>query len=266
MIGKFAGYLLARAPSWFDAHVQPHLDAIDESEASLVLWSGVLASRSHFQKFRDRTRSAVRTGWPAVDEHMPGSGEAFLQLHSAHFAYDTAAEDAVWADPFIANAPIETHTRWIRSVARHLDEASIDAEALLFAHWRHRLAGQTPIHTRGQAALLEWLSIPQVDVGKAVELYLQGPSVGDGTRGGFDYFDLPEFSDDHDVQFLRVAAHLLAGRDSLPSYVSDIVQRAEKSSADVQILQDVWRELLRLGYTPAREQLHLLQLSGGKSD
>lgn len=258
MIGKFAGYLLARAPSWFDAYVQPHLGTVDESEASLVLWSGVFASHSHFQQFRDRTRSAVCTGWPAVAKHMPGSEEAFLQLHSVHFAYDTAAEDAVWADPFIATAPIETHARWIRSVARHLDGASVDAEALLIAHWEHRLAGQPPIHAPEQAALLEWLSIPHVDVGKAVELFLQGPPVGDGTRGGFDYFGVPDLSEDHDEEFLKVSVHLLRGRDSLPSFVSDIVQRAERSSATTDTLRDVWRELLRLGFTPAREQLHLL--------
>lgn len=261
MLSRYSGHLLALAEQWFDVNLQPRLNKIEATPQSLSLWVGVLTSHHFSLALMQRTRAAVRTGWQQVSTSLPGSVENFIQIHSAQFAFYTAPDELTWADPFIAVAPTATRVRWIRSVARHLERDNGASEALLFGYWQHRLEGQPPLEGAEQRALLDWVMIPNIDLDRAVDLFTKGPeaSIVDGDEG-FDYYDLDDFPQGKHQAFLRVGLHLLQGRSTLPSFTKLFIDTAQAAKDEhLELVQQVWSELLRLGYGPARDHLELDQ-------
>ena len=257
MLARYAGNILAWAPEWFNANLQTAMLSIDATPQSRSLWAGILTSNLFSRPLMLHAREALRVGWPQVSKWLPGSVEAFIDIHAAQFAYYTDDDDYTWADPFIASAPMKTRVRWIRTVARHLDREAESSEHLLFAHWRHRINGQPPIQDPEQMAFIEWVTIPGIDISRAAELFCMGPVASSEDEDiGFDYYDLDRFPPDHNAAFLRVALHLLRGRSTLPPFLSQIDKNASDASAEDHMLaQQVWSELLRLGYSPARDHL-----------
>jgi len=259
MLSRYAGHILAMAPEWFDINLQPALHQIDDSPPSRSVWAGILTGNHFSRQLMERTRVALRTGWPHISQSLPGSVEAFIEIHAAQFAFYTTADDHAWADPFIAAAPVQTRVRWIRSVARRLDGEEPDFQELLFAHWRHRLDGQPPLLGAEQRALLDWLILPGIDLDQAVDLFTRGPDATSTDEDrGFDYYDLDDFPMERSSAFLRVAFHLLRGRSTLPPFLNLVVKAASEAiDHDSDLAQEVWSVLLSLGYGPAREYLHL---------
>ncbi|GAB3034569.1 hypothetical protein GCM10027052_10440 [Parafrigoribacterium mesophilum] len=257
MLARYAGHILAMAPEWFDTHLQPALLQIDESPQRRSLWAGILTSNFFSQELMLRIREALRTGWQFIARSLPGSIESFIEIHAAQFACYTTAEEHTWVDPFIAAAPVKTRVRWIRSVARQLDGEDPSFQDLLFAHWQHRLDGQPPLLGPEQRALLDWITLPGIDLDRAADLFTRGPEATSVDEDhGFDYYDLDHFPPDNRSAFLRVALHLLRGRTTLPPFLNLLVQAvSETSDHDIALAQGVWSELLRLGYGPAREHL-----------
>jgi hypothetical protein len=231
--------------------------SIDTTPQSRSFWAGILNGK-RTPELMSRARNALRVGWTKVSEWLPGSIDAFIDIHAAEFAYYTEPQEHAWADPFMANAPVTARVRWIRTVARHLDRAGKSPDDLLFEHWRHRLAGQPPIEDPEQLAFLEWITIPGIDVNKAAALFTSGPiAAAEDEDSGFGYYDLERFPTGHDPAFLKVAVHLLRGHTELPHFVGQIVQRATDAGDEhSQLTREVWSQLLRLGYGPAREQLN----------
>lgn len=257
MLSRYSGHLLALAGEWFDTYLQPLLNKIEATPQSLSVWAGVLTSHYFSQGLMQRIRAAIRTGWQQVPTSLPGLAENFIQIHAAQFAFYTSADEMTWADPFIVAAPTATRVRWIRSVARSLERDSDAPEALLFGYWQHRLDGQPPLEGAEQRALLDWVMIPNINLDFAVDLFTTGPeaSIVDGDEG-FDYYDLDDFPTEKPQAFLRVGLHLLKGRAALPSFTQLIIDTAKVAEgAHSDLVQQVWGELLRLGYTPAREHL-----------
>jgi hypothetical protein len=254
MLARYSGYIVDMAPEWSDRQLRPRLSVFDNSPSSKSFWAGVLTSNRFSSSLMARTREALRTAWPVVAGSLPGSVEAFIEVHAAQFAFYTAAGEHTWADPFIAAAPVKTRTRWIRAVARHLDGDDSVFQTLLFAHWQHRLDGQPPLLGTEQRALLEWLMLPGLDLDQAVELFVRGPVVATRDEDhGFDYYDLDEFPRDNTTALLKVCLHLLRERTNLPPFLNLLVKAAsEATDEDAELAQAIWGELLRLGYTQAR--------------
>ena len=264
MLARYAGHIVNMAPEWSDLNLQPRLSAIDDSPRSRSFWAGVLTANHFTRSLMTRTRDAVRIGWPEVSRSLPGSVEAFIEIHAAQFGFYTSAGEHTWADPFIAAAPVKTRARWIRSVARHLDGEDPAVQDLLFEHWRHRLDGQPPLHGAEQRALLDWLMLPNIDVDHAVDLFARGPAVASTSEEqGFDYYDLDDFPRDNNTALLKVGLHLLKGRTGLPSFLNLLVKAAtEAIEQDAELAQEIWSRLLSLGYKPAREHLGTPGLEG----
>jgi hypothetical protein len=257
MLARHAGLIVDMAPEWSDRQLQPRLAAIDDSPCSRSFWAGALTSNYFSSSLMARTRDALRTAWPEVARSLPGSIEAFIEIHSAQFAFDTASAENTWADPFIAAAPVSTRARWIRSVARHLDDNNSSQQDLLFAHWQHRLDGQPPLHGAEQRSLLDWLLLPSIDVDQAANLFVRGPAAAfDNDHHGFGLYGLQNFPHGKPNAFLRVGLHLLKGRTNLPPFLDLLLKAAsEATGQDIELAQAIWNELLGLGYGPARELL-----------
>lgn len=255
MLARYAGHIVDMAEEWSDRNLQPFLASIDDSPRSRSLWAGVLTANYFTRSLMTRTREALRIGWPEIARSLPGSVEAFIKVHAAQFAFYTPAGEHTWADPFIASAPVTTRARWIRSVARHLDGNDPSFQDLLFELWQHRLDNQPPLHGAEQRALLDWLTLPNIDLDRAVDLFTRGPAVASDERG-FDYYGLDDFPRDNNTALLKVGLHLLAGRTSLPPFLNLLVEAAtEASEQDADLAKEVWNRLLSLGYKPARERL-----------
>lgn len=257
MLSRYSGHLLALAEEWFDEYLQPRLNKIETTPQSLSVWAGVFNSHHFSEKFMQRIRAAMRTGWPQVFSSLPGEVENFIQVHAAQFASYTSADDLTWADPFIVTAPTAARVRWIRSVARFLDQGGHASESLLFAYWQHRLDGQPPLEGAEQRALLDWVMIPNIDLDAATDLFTKGPAASnvDGDQG-FDYYDLDDFPPEERQAFLRVGLHLLQGRTSLPSFTQLIIETANAAKDEhPELVREVWSKLLHLGYASARDHL-----------
>jgi hypothetical protein len=259
MLARYAGHILALASDWFDSYLGPSVSRIDGSPQNVSLWAGVLSGNFISKALRLRTRDAMRVAWPQVSAALPGLVEAFIDQHAAQFVWDTPPDQYAWADPFIAMAPVVTRVRWIRSVARRLDGEKPTFQDLLFAHWQHRLDGQPPLHGSEQRALLEWLTLPGLNVDRAADLFTAGPIGAPADEDhGFDYYDFEEAPAKNNSAFLRIGLHLLRGRRSLPSFLQLLVSGASKGhDDDRELASQVWGELLRLGYWPAREHLNV---------
>lgn len=264
MLARYAGHILDMAPEWSDDHLRPRLASIDGSARSRSFWAGVLTANYWSHSLMKGTRDALRIGWPEVSRSLPGSTEAFIDVHAAQFAFHTPTGEHTWVDPFIAAAPVTTRARWVRSVARHLDGRDPAFEDLLFAHWCHRLDGQPPLHGLEQRALLDWVMLPNIDLDRAVDLFSRGPAVAPAFEEmGFDYYDFDNFPPGNGTAFLKVALHLLKGRTVLPTFLDRVVEATtELSEQDAELAQEVWNCLLSLGYKPAREQLKSLGFEG----
>ncbi|TFB97665.1 MULTISPECIES: SIR2 family protein [unclassified Cryobacterium] len=260
MVARFAGYILEIAPDWFDAYMQSDLHEITESAQSLSLWAGIYSARFMSKKLRLRTRDATRVAWPLVARRLPSTVEAFIQIHAAHFVFDTLADEHTWADPFVAAAPVTTRARWIRSIVHHLDGNDSDFQRLLFAYWQHRLDGQPPLHGAEQRALLEWTTLRGIDVQRATSLFVAGPRVWNSdSEGGFDYFDVDDFPLNDNNAFLRLCNHLLMGRTTIPPFLNMLVDATKKASAeDAGLAREIWGRLLELGFGPARSYLDVV--------
>ena len=255
MLARYAGHIVEMAPEWSDRNLQPLLSSIDHSPRSRSFWAGVLTANYFTRSLMMRTRDALRTGWPQVARSLPGAIEAFIKVHAAQFAFYTRTGESTWADPFIASAPVTTRARWIRSVARHLDGEDPVFQDLLFELWQHRLDNQPPLHGAEQRALLDWLTLPNIDLNRAVDLFIRGPAVTSDERG-FDYYDIDDFPRDENTAFLKVGLHLLEGRTHLPPFLNLLVKAAaEANEQDAELAKEVWNRLLSLGYKPARERL-----------
>ena len=257
VLARYSGHLLALAQPWFDEHLQPRLDSIEDTPQSLSVWAGVLTPHYVSEPFMQRTRTAMRTGWPQVSSSLPGTVENFIQLHAAQFAHYTSADDLTWADPFIATAQTAARVRWIRSVARSLEQDGHASEVLLFAFWQRRLDRQPPLEGAEQRALLDWVMIPNIDLEAATALFISGPAPSsvDGDQG-FDHYDLEDFPPEEGHAFLRIGLHLLKGRTTLPSYTNLITETANALGEQYpELVSDVWSKLLQLGYAPARAHL-----------
>ncbi|MGO4594850.1 SIR2 family protein [Leifsonia sp. 2TAF2] len=262
MLARYAGHIVEMAPEWSDRNLQPLLSSLTNSPRSRSFWAGVLTANYFTRSLMGRMREALRTGWPAVARSLPGSAEAFIKVHSAQFAFYTPAEEYAWADPFIASAPVTTRARWIRSVARHLDGNDPDFQDLLFELWQHRIDNQPPLHGAEQRALLDWLTLPNIDLDRAVDLFIRGPAVT-SDEGGFDYYGFDDFPREESTAFLKVGMHLLEGRTTLPPFLSLLVEAATQASEqDTELAKKIWSRLLSLGYKPAREHLGTLELDG----
>lgn len=255
MLARYAGHVIDMAAEWSDRNLQPLLSSIDDSARSRSFWAGVLTANYFTQSLMTRTRDALRTGWPQVARALPGSIEAFIKVHAAQFAFYTPAGEHTWADPFIAAAPEATRARWIRSVARHVDGADPAFQDLLFELWQHRIDNQPPLRGLEQRALLDWLTLPNIDLERAVDLFTRGPAVTSEERG-FDYYDFGDLPRDNNSALLRVGRHLLEGRTSLPPFLNLLVAAAKKAGEqDAEVATEIWNRLLSLGYKAAREQL-----------
>ncbi len=258
MLARYAGHILALASDWFDSYLGPSVSHVDESPQNVSLWAGVLSGNFISKALRLRTRDAMRVAWPQISAALPGAVEAFIDQHAAQFAWDTPSDQYAWADPFIAMAPVAIRVRWIRSVARRVDGEEPTFQDLLFAQWQHRLDGQPPLQGSEQRALLEWVTLPGIDVDRAADLFTAGPvaTPTDEDRG-FDYYDFDDFPVNNNSAFLTVGLHLLRGRTSLPSFLQLLVNGAsEAHDDDSELASQVWEELLRLGYGPARDHLN----------
>jgi hypothetical protein len=258
MVARYAGHIAALAPDWFGEHMKESLSHISGEPRSLSLWAGVLSRRLLPQGLRPHVREAMRAGWVSIATSLPGSTESFIDIHAALFAYDTEATNAEWADPFIAAAPVAMRVRWIRSVARHLDSAGEEFQALLFSFWQRRIDNQAPLTSPEQLALLEWVKLPNIDMDQAVALFVKGPPVELTGEHGFEYYYMDDFPKENVTAYLLVACHLLRDRTTIPHFLEDLLQVLnEVSDDDSEVAMRVWGELLRVGYGPAREQLNI---------
>jgi hypothetical protein len=255
LLACYASHIQALATEWFNLLLRPKLQSIEESTSNISLWAGILTGNSVTAELMICIRDAVRVGWPQIARSLPGSREAFIEIHAAQFVDFTAAEDFAWADAFVATAPVATRARWIRAIARRVDGRSPGFENLLFAHWQHRVDGQPPVLALEQRALLDWVTLPGIDVERAADMFVSGPAA-EVEVNGFDYYDLDDFHARSKRPFLRVASHLLDGRSTLPTFLALLVEAAESAdAADSDVVLEIWSKLLALGYTPARNHL-----------
>ncbi|MGI8393479.1 SIR2 family protein [Leucobacter sp. W1038] len=256
MLARYAAHIQHWDNEWFDRKIAVKLNEIADTPQSRSFWAGIFTANNVTDALMVSTRSALRTGWLQVSTELPGSIEAYIDLHSAQFAYYTEPEESTWADPFTLNAPAATRARWIRNVAHRVSRVDSFPE-VLYSYWKHRLDKQPPLTGTEQRALLSWITVPSIDIDRAVDLFIQGPeaSPSDEDRG-FDYYDPGEFPIDHPSALLKVGLHLLRGRTTLPSFLQPIVEAAKIAPDDDRhIVKEVWSELLRLGYFPARDFL-----------
>ncbi|KIP52871.1 hypothetical protein SD72_06690 [Leucobacter komagatae] len=263
MLAEYGPHLQVRAPDWFSAHLLPRFEDLGSTPQATTLWAGLLARRFPGPRLRDSLRHQIRTAWPHVTTNIPGSTEAFIQLHAICFAFDFGASNPDWADAFLAHAPESERARWIRSVAHYLDqngEAGIFQE-LIFAHWEQRLDGQPPLSETEQRALLRWLTLPNIDVPRAAELFVRGPAVAVSEDDLYDYYDLDRFPhEEHPAHYVRVANHLMQKNISAPPFVEQLVAAATKiAETDRFLAEKTFNALLSLGYSPARTHLEILQ-------
>lgn len=262
MLTEYASQLQFRAPEWFSTHLLPRFADLGVAPHSATLWAGLLARRFPGARLREALREEIRTAWPHLSKSIPGSTEAFIQLHAICFAFDFGASDPEWADAFLAHAPESERERWIRSVAHYLDQEGEIGEfqELIFAHWRHRLDGQPPISETEQRALLRWLTLPGIDVAGAAELFVRGPAVAVREEDLYDYYDLEGFPhEDHPAHYVRVANHLMQKNVSPPPFVEKLIAAAaEIAETDRPLAEKTFNTLLSLGYSPARTHLENL--------
>lgn len=263
MLADFATHLQFRAPEWFEAQLLPRLAALNATPQAATLWAGLLARKFPGSRLRDALQEQIRTGWTHISRSLPGSTEAFIQLHSICFAFDFGKSDHQWADAFLTHAPDSARERWIRSVAHYLDQEGepSEYEQFIFAHWSHRLDGQPPISETEQRAFLRWLTLPGIDVPKATDLFIRGPVVAARDEDLYDYYDLNGFPhEEHPTHYLRVANHLMQKNISPPPFVEQLLASMTKvATTDTPLARQILNTLLRLGYSPARAHLEAMQ-------
>lgn len=262
MLTEYASHLQFRAPEWFSAHLLPRFADLGVTAHAATLWAGLLARKFPGPRLREALREEIRTAWPYLSTSIPGSREAFIQLHAICFAFDFGSSDPEWADAFLSHAPESERERWIRSVAHYLDQEGEAGEfqELIFAHWRHRLDGQPPISETEQRALLRWLTLPGIDVPRAADLFVRGPAVAVREEDLYDYYDLDGFPhEEHPAHYVRVANHLMQKNVSPPPFVEQLVAAATKiAETDRTLAENTFSTLLSLGYSPARTHLENL--------
>lgn len=259
MLAEYASNLQFRAPEWFGEQLLPRLRALDNGPHARALWAGLLTRKFPGPRLREALQNEIRTGWSQIESGLPGSIEPFIQLHSICFAFDFGHANHEWADAFLTHAPESARERWIRSVAHYLDQEGepSEYEELLFAHWSHRLDGQPPISQSEQRALLRWLTLPGIDVSRAAELFVRGPAVAVRDEDLHDYYDLDGFpNEEHPVQYVRVANHLMQMNVTPPPFVEQLLAAVSQIASTHEILaRQTLNKLLSLGYSPARTVL-----------
>lgn len=260
MVAEYAPHIAYRAQGWFDQHLAPRLGSLDSTPRSLTLWAGLLSRGLRFRSMRQRFREQVRVGWMRVAESLPSLVEDYLQIHAVCFALDSNPNELEWPDAFLANAKPDIRARWIRAVAHYLDGSESTFQELLFSHWQHRLDGLPAIEPEEQRALLRWLSLPDIDVVRATELFTGGPTVTVREDSLYDYYDLDDFPfATHPAEYLRVGDHLMRDNRFPPPFAARLIDVArDVGGSDPALARSALNTLLSLGYSPARLALQEL--------
>jgi hypothetical protein len=257
MVAEYAPHIAYRAPEWFEEHLAPRLAVLDHTPQALTLWAGLLARGLRSRSMRQRFREKIRVGWVQVAASLPSLVEDYLQTHAVCFAFDSGPEDTEWPDAFLTHAEPNIRARWIRAVAHYFDRSDTTFQDLLFGHWQHRIDGQPPIAPDEQQALLRWLTLPNIDVERAAQLFTGGPSVTADEDALYDHYDLEDFPHDrYPAEYLRVANHLMQGTRLPPPFAAQIVEVSHAVAvSNPTLARAALSTVLSLGYSPARAML-----------